>query len=113
MKKIIRKFYPILFGLALLLLYMLIYPLPKNSENYSTALSVFFTALGSSALIIFHRHKDGFLFYMYPVISIGFPFFSMFFLHLFETLEQKVIIGIQVTALVMLIIFIAYLLKKE
>ena len=113
MKKIIRKFYPIVFGLALFLLYITIYPKPENSENFSTALSVFFTALGSSALIIFHNRKDAFLFYLYPLISIVMPFLAMYFFHLFNTLEQKIIIFLQAGSLIMLIIFILYLAKKE
>ncbi|HLP47780.1 MAG TPA: hypothetical protein VK469_17690 [Candidatus Kapabacteria bacterium] len=113
MKKILRKFYPVFFGLALFLLYIAIYSTPENSESFSTALSVFFAALGSSALILFHSRKEAFLFYLYPLISIVIPFLTMHFFNLFNTLEQKVIIGLQTAALIMLIVFIVYLTKKE
>ncbi|MCU0288406.1 MAG: hypothetical protein MUF15_18675 [Acidobacteria bacterium] len=113
MKKIIRKFYPIFFGLSLFLLYFAIYSTPDNSENYSTALAVFTTALGSSALIVFHSRRDVILFYFYPLISVIIPFLAMYFFHLFDSLEQKVIIGFQAGAFFMLIIFIVYLAKKE
>lgn len=108
-----RKYYPILFGLVLFLFYITIYPSPAGSENFSTALAVFFTALGSSAVIIFPRRENAFLFYSYLLGSLAFPLLLMSFFHFFNTVEQKAIIGIQALALILLILFVSYQSKNK
>ncbi len=113
MKKTMQKFYPLLFGLALFLFYITIYASPASSENYSTALAVFFTAIGSGAVIIFPRRENAFLFYSYIVGSLGFPILLLSFFHFFNTVEQKAIIGIQVLAMILLILFVSYQSKNK
>ncbi|MDQ1351342.1 MAG: hypothetical protein QG657_1644 [Acidobacteriota bacterium] len=108
MKKTIRKFYPILFGLALFLFYITLYPSPADKGNYSTALAVFFTAVGCCAVIIYSRSEERFLFYSYLLGSLALPILLMTFFHFFSTVEQKAIIGIQVLALILLILFVSY-----
>ncbi|MCX6584464.1 MAG: hypothetical protein NT166_30200 [Candidatus Aminicenantes bacterium] len=112
MKKTIRKLYPIFFGLALFLFYIAIYPSPAGADDYSTALAVFFTALGSSAVIIFPRREAPFLYYSYLLGSLAFPILAMSFFHFFKTAEQKAIIGVQALALILLVLFVSYQPEK-
>jgi uncharacterized phage infection (PIP) family protein YhgE len=108
MKKTMRKFYPFFFGLVLLIFYIAIYPSPADKENYSTALAVFFTALGCSAVIVFRRCEEPFLYYSYLFGSLALPILLKIFFHFFNTVEQKAIIGIQVLAVILLVLFVSY-----
>ncbi len=115
MKKIIHYFLPLLFALLLFLFYIIIYPStsPVESENFSTALLVFFTALGSCAVIIFSGQKNKFLLYFYISISIGFPLILLLFFNLFNTVQLKILFGCLVVGVFWLKLFVSAYLKQQ
>ncbi len=115
MKKIIHYLVPLLFALFLFFFYIIIYPSPSplESENFATAILVFFTALGSGAVIIFSGQKNKFLLYFYLSVSIGCPLILLLFFNLFPTVQLKVIFGCQVVGLVWLKIFVSAHLKQH
>jgi len=115
MKKIIHYLLPLLFAVALFVFYIIIYPSPflVESENFATAILVFFTALGSGAVIIFSGQKNKFPLYFYLSVSIGCPLILLLFFNLFHTTQLKIIFGCQVVGLVWLKIFVSAHLKHH
>lgn len=115
MKKIIHYFLPLLFALLLFLFYIIIYPStsPMESENLSTAILVFSTAMGSCAVIIFSGQKNKFPLYFYISISIGFPLILLLLFNFFHTVQLKVILGCQVVGIFWLKLFVSAYLKQQ
>ena len=113
MKKTLHSLFPILFGLALFFFYISIYSSPIGSESFSTAVLVFFTALGGSAVIIFPWKKGAPLFYCYLPVSVGVPFLLVLFAPFFNTVPLKIIFGTQVLGLILLILFVSYQSKER
>jgi hypothetical protein len=117
MKKIIHYLVPLLFALSLFFFYIMIYPLPSpvelESENVATAILVFFTALGSGAVIILSGQKNKFPLYFYLSVSIGCPLLLLLFFNLFHTVQLKVIFGCQVIGIFWLKIFVSAHLKHQ
>ncbi len=107
------SFLPIFFGLVLFLLHVIIFPSPLGSENFPTAVLLFFTGLGSAAVIIFPGDKNKLLLYFYFLVSIGFPFILLFFFDFFDTVEHKVLVLLNLVGVTMLKFFVSYYLKSQ
>lgn len=113
MKKRIYSFLPIFFGLVLFLLHMILFSSPLGSENFPTAVLLFFTGLGSAAVIILPGDKNKFLLYFYFLVSIGFPFILLFFFNFFDSVEHKVLVGLNLVGVTLLKFFVSYCLKSR
>lgn len=107
------NFVPIFFGLVLFLLHIILFPSPMGSENFPTAVLLFFTGLGAAAVIIFPGRKNEFLLYFYFLVSIGFPFILLFSFNFFDTVEHKVLVGLNLVGVVLLKFFVSYHMKSR
>lgn len=106
---------PLLFALLLFFFYIIIYPSPSpvESENFATAVLVFFTGMGSCAAVIFSGQKNKLIFYCYFSVSIGFPLLLLLFFNFFNTVQLKVILGCLVIGLFWLKLFVSAYLKQQ
>ena len=97
MKKLILYTMPLLFAVVLFGFYILLYPSPIGSSDFSTALMAFSTGLGGCALIIFAGPRirtSTIVFYTYLSLSVLIPPAMFLFSNLFNTVEHIVIYGL-------------------
>lgn len=71
MKQILSNLYPLSFALANFFFYILVFRPNMQSGDFTTALMVFFTALGSSALIVFYDAAKRFLRVVHSTLALG------------------------------------------
>jgi len=71
MKQILSSLYPLFFAIANLIFYILVYKPSLQSSDFTTAMMVFFTALGASALIVFAHPKKRFLRVVHTAVALG------------------------------------------
>lgn len=81
-KKFITNLSPLLIALSSFLFYIIIYKPGFKSEDFTTALLVFFTVLGAVAIIIFHTKATRVLFLLYITASLILPAILLFFVKL-------------------------------
>jgi hypothetical protein len=81
-KKFITYLFPLLIALSSFLFFIIIYKPGVKSENFTTALLVFFAVMGSAAIIVFHSKETRVLFYLYVSASVILPAILLFFVKL-------------------------------
>lgn len=77
-KKWIKSLLPLFFALFAFLSYIVIYNPALGTQDFTTALLVFFAGLGSAALVLFTRSKNFFLLRFYSVVSLLVPALFLF-----------------------------------
>ena len=81
-KKFIIYLSPLLIALSSFLFYIIFYKPGVKSEDFTTALLVFFGVLGSVAIILFHTKETRVIFYLYVTASLILPVILLFFVKL-------------------------------
>lgn len=82
MKKVLKYLLPLFIALFSFLFYIFLYNPPVKSEDFTTALLVFFTVLGAAAIIIFHTKENRVLLILYASVSILLPAILLFFVNI-------------------------------
>lgn len=113
MKRIIRILFPLFFAAGVFFFYLFLYPSPVWSESFAGALLLFFTALGGGGVLLFSESPPKIVFLFYFSISIAIPFALVLFSNVFPTLRLKILLGVMVTGLVWLKIFVAAHYRHE
>ncbi len=110
MKKLLNYIFPLFFGLFAFLFYIVIYHPAVESEDFTTAVLVFFTALGSSAIVRFSAKEFRFLLRLYAVSSVILPLFFIFFIKIFKVNFpfHPLLLGLIILGLIVLRFFVAY-----
>ncbi len=106
---------PPFFGLISFLVYMILYHPAPGSEGFITALMVFFAAVAWSATITLAREEKKWILYGYLSVSLIIPLIMPLFLKEFNILWHFVALGLILTAIIGLKLFIAayYRYNKE
>ncbi|UCH94389.1 MAG: hypothetical protein JSV88_29535 [Candidatus Aminicenantes bacterium] len=114
-RKYMKYFMPLLFGLLSFLFYMVIYRPPLGSEDFITALMVFFAALAWSTMMTLTRAEKQWVLYLYLLVSIISPLIMALFFKGFNLLWHTVALGLIVIAVVGLHFFMSgyFKYKKE
>lgn len=114
-RKQVKYFGPLFFGLVSFSFYMVIYRPSPGSEDFVTALMVFCAALAWSAVLTLTKEKKQWVFYFYVLIAIIFPLIMALFLSEFNILWHMVALGLIVLAVVGLRLFVPsyFKYKKE
>jgi magnesium-transporting ATPase (P-type) len=114
MGKRMKFFIPFIFALFSLLFHVLHYRPPVGSEDFITALLVFFAALGWSSVIVLARVKKQWVFYAYAAPVIIIPLLIVLFSKNAALFWHLTVIGLYSIALVGLRLYMsAYLGSKE
>lgn len=106
-----KYFGPLFFGLVSFLFYMVIYRPPVGSEDFITALMVFFAALAWSAVISLTNEKKQWILFFYLSIAIIFPLIMALFFKEFNMLWHMVALGLIVLAVIGLRLFVSAYFK--
>ena len=85
---------------------MVIYRPSVGSEDFITALMVFFAALAWSAVLTLTKEKKQWVLYLYILIAIIFPLLMALFFKGFNILWHMAALGLIVVAIVGLVIYI-------
>lgn len=112
MKKTIRSIVPIVFGLLMFCLYIILYPSPAGSANFSVAVMLFLVALGSSSVVILPRKEDKLFLNLYFWMSIVIPAALVLFVDPYRTVQHRVICGLAITGIVFGRFFVAAHFKR-
>jgi predicted membrane protein len=112
-RKQVKYFGPLFFGLVSFLFYMVIYRPPVGSEDFITALMVFCAALAWSAVLTLTKEKKQWVLYLYLLIAVILPFIMALFLNEFNILWHMVALGLMVLAVVGLRLFVPGYLKYK
>jgi hypothetical protein len=113
MREQMKYFGPFFFGLVSFLFYMVIYRPPVGSEDFITALMVFFAALAWSAVLTLTKEKKQWVLYLYLLIAVIFPLILALFFKGFNILWHMVALGLIVLAIVGLRLFVSGYLKYK
>jgi hypothetical protein len=81
-KKSTKYISPPLIALLSFLFYIIIYNPEVKSEDFTTALMVFFAVLGSCAIILFYTKETRFFFWLYVSLSLIVPVIFLFFVEI-------------------------------
>ncbi|MFC2155795.1 hypothetical protein ACFLRB_04825 [Acidobacteriota bacterium] len=81
-KKFITYLSPLLIALFSFLFYIIFYKPGVQTEDFTTALLVFFGVMGSVAIVLFHTKETRVIFHFYVTASIVFPVLLLFFVKL-------------------------------
>jgi hypothetical protein len=109
----VKYFGPLFFGLVSFFFYMVIYRPPVGSEDFITALMVFFAALAWSAVLTLPKEKKQWVLYLYVLIAMIFPLITALFLKGFNILWHMVALGLILLAVVGLRLFVSGYLKYK
>ena len=104
---------PPFFGLVSFLFYMVIYRPSLGSEDFITAIMVFFAALAWSAVISLTKEKKQWVLYLYVLIAVIFPLIMALFFNGFNILWHMAALGLIILAVVGLRLFISGYLKYK
>lgn len=108
-----KYFLPPFFGMVSFLFYMIIYRPPVGSEDFITAIMVFFAALAWSALITLSKEKKQWILYLYVLIAIIFPLLMALFFKGFNILWHMTALGLIVLAVIGLRLFVSSYKKEK
>jgi len=80
--KPIKFISPVIIALLSFLFYIILYNPGLKSEDFTTALLVFFAMLGACAIILFQSKETRFLFRLYLLLSLIPPVIFLFFVEI-------------------------------
>jgi hypothetical protein len=114
MKKLGIRFFPLIFALLTLVLFLLLYRPGLESPGMTSACLVFLTALGWSSLIIFSRKGMRGRKFIYPVFALLISILLIRVLRPFpvDPLQHYVMVGLQLLGIAGIILYM-YILKKK
>lgn len=115
MKGLFKKLIPLGFAVFTFLIYFAIYNPQVNSFDFTNSLLLFFTAMGSGAIIEFAQEPQKQVYYFYLSIAVALPIVMVFFaksLLKVDTIHQ-VSVGLMLLGLFYLWAFISSLDSDE
>jgi Na+/proline symporter len=80
--KPIKYISPVIIALLSFLIYIILYKPGLTSEDFTTAILVFFAMLGSCAIILFQTRETRLLFRLYLLLSLIPPVIFLFFVEI-------------------------------
>lgn len=114
-KAFIKYFLPLFIALPALLLYIVIYRPAGRSEDFTTALLVFFAVLGISAIILFPGKENKIFLWLYISISLLIPALFLFFVKIWPVNIpfHPIILGLTAVGFIYGILFTASYMKQK
>lgn len=116
MKKRIDYFGPLLVGIAGFIFYIILYTPAMGSADFVTAVLVFWACMGWSAAIIFKSglaESRRFIFFLHLGIAVICPFITVFLMKSADPLWHMVTVGIDLSGLTGLTLFVAAHYKRK